>query len=98
MDRNVCGVDQKARLSLGLGLLVYALSRWSATGPESVSKRRVLAGYGAAELLLINGLIQWCPLNYALGINTCDRDWPELIAGALGRGKPTESEGLLPSP
>lgn len=77
MEKNVCGVDRAIRILVGLALLALAL-RGTGDG-RTVSRTRILAGYGAAEFLLVNGTLQWCPLNYAFGLNTCVRDWPERI-------------------
>jgi hypothetical protein len=92
MDRNVCGLDRALRVVAGIALLVVALRPNPAHRPGTVTPRRVLAGYGAAELLLINGTLQWCPLNAAFGINTCVADWPVLIRRALrGSSGPEEA-------
>ncbi len=76
-------MDRTVRLVLGVVLLGLALG---ARGDDRVSLGRVLAGYGAAEFLLINGTLQWCPLNYALGVDTCERDAVEVVAGTVGNG------------
>lgn len=81
MDRNVCGTDRRARLAIGAALLAVALIPGS-ENESAVSLRQVLAAYGAAEFLLINGTLQWCPLNALLGIDTCARDWPERLRGS----------------
>lgn len=83
MKRNVCGVDRTVRLVVGIVLLAVALG---SRGEDRVPIGRILAGYGAAELLLINGTLQWCPLNYLLGVDSCEQDAAEVVASTLGNG------------
>lgn len=86
MKRNACGMDRLVRLVVGAGLLLVALLARRERGRPgrdgTVDRWQILAGYAGAELLL-TGLLQWCPLNYALGIDSCEYDWPTAIRVAL---------------
>ena len=78
MEKNVCGFDRLARLSLGSALLLAGLR--SARGREKdereISIRQIIVLYAGADLL-ITGLMQWCLTNYLLGINTCRENTAE---------------------
>ena len=69
MEKNVCGFDRLARLSLGSALLLAGL-RSSRGRKRQISIRQIIVVYAAADLL-ITGLMQWCLTNYLLGVNTC---------------------------
>jgi len=63
MDRNVGGRDRRLRILLGLVLFVMGYRR-----RETASgKLLALAGLD----LLVTALVQRCPLNALLGIDTC---------------------------
>lgn len=72
MEKNVCGLDRLARLNLGSVLLLAGLR--SARGREKDEREiplwQIIVVYAGADLL-ITGLMQWCPSNYLLKINTC---------------------------
>ena len=86
MKRNVCGLDRVVRLTAGPGLLLlgYLLSRrssrWSDHG--AVSPWHLATTYAGAELL-VTGLLQWCPGNYLLGIDTCERGTLATLRSAM---------------
>ncbi len=66
MKCNVGGWDRTLRLASGLGVLGFGL-----LGPvERRTLRAAAVGLGAVQLL--TGLSRYCPLNQALGVNTCD--------------------------
>lgn len=76
MERNTCGVDRWTRLFVGTVLAALALLARRGRGKPgrdgTVATWQVIALYAGAELL-VTGLVQWCPLNYALGRDTCAR-------------------------
>lgn len=76
MERNTCGLDRVARLVVGSALAILALLARNGQGRPgrdgTVAPWQILAFYAGAELL-VTGLLQWCPLNYALGRDTCAR-------------------------
>ena len=78
MKKNVCGIDRLVRLTVGpvLVLVGYLLSRSSSRNSVdgSISRWHVGTAYAGAELV-VTGLLQWCPGNYLLGIDTCKRNW-----------------------
>lgn len=77
MKQNVCGLDRTARLAVGTALVLVAVlnpqSRREAGREGTIARWQILATYAGAELL-ITGLMQWCPTNYLLGIDTCEHD------------------------
>ncbi len=64
MDRNVCGVDRAGRVLLAMGLLVVGYR----------TRQRTLGtlAFVAGSDLLATAVIQRCPVNTLLGIDTCD--------------------------
>lgn len=78
MERNACGTDRFVRLAVGSTLAFLALIARRGRGKPgrdgTVARWQILALYGGAELL-VTGLLQWCPLNYALGIDSCEQRW-----------------------
>lgn len=70
LDRLPCNVgrtDQMIRLSVGAALVTAA-----ATAPVSRGWRIAMAAVGAAEL--ITGVLRYCPVSQAFGVNTCRGD------------------------
>jgi threonine dehydrogenase-like Zn-dependent dehydrogenase len=67
--KNVGGFDRVARGILGIGLVVVALSGFTA-GRRLTA---IVAGLGAAGLLF-NAATQFCGLNALLGIDTCSHE------------------------
>jgi hypothetical protein len=66
---NVGRTEQKFRIATGSALLAAA-----AFAPVSRGWRIGFALIGAAEL--VTGAMRYCPINQALGINTCtDEEW-----------------------
>lgn len=71
MKQNACGVDRLVRIAGGLALLWIGTRRATGRGDRTaVSLSTVLLAYGGAELL-VSGLTRFCPLNAALGRDTC---------------------------
>lgn len=91
MERNVCGADRTVRLAFGtalaLGIAVSLRKRSERERPGSIARWHVLAAYAAGELLL-TGLMQWCPGNYLLGIDTCEQDLQTALKAVRGRASP----------
>ena len=71
MQCNVGGVEREVRAGVGLALIAGA-----ALGPLPVRWRAALAGLGAIGVA--TAASQYCPLNAALGIDTCH---PPLLRG-----------------
>ena len=88
MQKNACGRDRMARL-IG-GTLLAAVALGTSGGlydrDDELSTWQILAMYAAGELL-VTGLLQWCPCNYVLGIDTCsgDRSWWRSFARSIRR-------------
>lgn len=78
MERNVCGRDRFVRFAVATLLAIAALGARSGRGEPGrdgrVARWQVLALYASAELL-VTALLQWCPLNYALGVDSCSDGW-----------------------
>jgi VIT1/CCC1 family predicted Fe2+/Mn2+ transporter len=75
MNKNVGGMDQKARLVVGTILIVLGIGGYTGLVPVAVGPLPqaltsivlvVIAG-----ILLVTGGTQTCPINTALGRNTC---------------------------
>lgn len=85
MEKNVCGFDRAVRLTVGTTLALVVLflprGRRDPGREDSVTRWQILAAYAGGELL-ITGLMQWCPMNYLLGINTCEQDWRTALRSA----------------
>lgn len=75
MEKNVCGVDRLARIGLGTVLLLVGLrAAWGRKpGERMIAPRQAIVLYAASDLL-ITGLLQRCPLNHLLGIDSCGQD------------------------
>jgi len=67
MTRNVGGKDKTARIILGVVLIGIALL-------VSVSAVMQIVLFVIAAIALVSAFVGFCPLNQALGINTCDAD------------------------
>lgn len=63
MKANVGGADRGVRLVLGVVLLAVA---WFALSGTAAVVAYVLGG-----IALVTGLVRFCPINAALGVNTC---------------------------
>ena len=78
MKRNVCGLDRVARLTLGPALILTGFLGSRRPRREAddvtVSGLHIAIAYAGAELL-VTGLLQWCPGNYLLGVDTCHPEW-----------------------
>lgn len=97
MRKNACGLDRTARLIVGTALAVLALgtSGGLTDRDDAMATWQLLAGFAAAELLA-TGLLQWCPANYLLGIDTCERErsrWRSL-ADSIEEGAGIEASPL----
>ncbi|WP_134671868.1 YgaP family membrane protein [Halorussus marinus] len=68
MKRNVGGLDQGVRITLGPLLVVAAVG--SALGSLRLRPAVALAALGVGGVLTATGLTQRCPANEALGIDT----------------------------
>lgn len=66
LPNNVCGTDRKLRGMVGLVVAIVAVKLL-----ERDQARRGTALSIVAGELIFNTLFQFCPLNAALGINTC---------------------------
>jgi hypothetical protein len=64
LERNVCGVEKTARITLGLLLLGIGLFADIATGWRVLSLVLSLTA-------LLTGILGYCPLNKMLGVNRC---------------------------
>jgi hypothetical protein len=64
ITKNVGGIDRTTRIVLGLLFLSIGLFGEIGAGGKTISF--VLAAVG-----LITGLLNYCPLNALLGMNTC---------------------------
>jgi hypothetical protein len=65
MAKNVGGVDRIIRLVAGVGLMAYAMS--NLPGAEDWMVPAGIVGF----VLLLTGIIGWCPAYLPFGIKTC---------------------------
>lgn len=65
MAKNVGGADRVIRLVAGVGLMAYAMS--NLPGAEDWMVPAGIVGF----VLLLTGLIGWCPAYLPFGIKTC---------------------------
>ena len=63
MKCNVGGAERVARILIGIGL--FGLSYFVLAGTGAT------IGYVVGGILLVTGLIRFCPITTLLGINTC---------------------------
>lgn len=63
MKCNVGGVDRAVRIVVGIALLGFGYA--AATGVTAV------IAYAIGGILLLTGLIRFCPISSVLGLNTC---------------------------
>lgn len=75
MEKNVGGYDRGLRIVVGIVLLAAGLAALGglfsfASGTAGVAVAVVVALVGA--VLLATGAVQMCPINAALGIDTCE--------------------------
>jgi len=61
---NVGGTDKLIRITLGVALVALGLL-------VDLGVALSIAAYAVAVILLLTALINYCPLNTLLGINTC---------------------------
>jgi uncharacterized membrane protein HdeD (DUF308 family) len=71
MERNVGGYDRLARLVVGPVLLLVGIVSLAEILPLGLPVAAVALVVGA--VFLVTGLVQQCPLNSLLGVNTCSR-------------------------
>jgi hypothetical protein len=64
LEKNVGGLDRYARLIAGVLLLVAAALNY-------VSGYVLWVAVAIGVIFLVTGLMQFCPINKALGRNTC---------------------------
>lgn len=74
MKKNVGGMDRLARLVIGAILVVVALAGYAgvfvlAVGPLPQALTAVVV-FLVGAILLVTGLVQTCPINGLLGLNT----------------------------
>jgi len=82
---NVGGSDRIARAVVGVALL---LAGWWLHRSEGRERRRRLLSTGLAYAgaeLLVTAVIQRCPVNALLGVNTCEQRVPEAARSARAR-------------
>lgn len=77
MNRNVGGYDRIGRLAIGAILLAVAVAGYAglvtlAVGPLPQALAAVVVAV-VGIILLATGAVQFCPINRALGIDTCSR-------------------------
>ncbi|MFC4248948.1 DUF2892 domain-containing protein [Natribaculum luteum] len=74
MEPNVGGFDRTVRIALGLAFLSIALAAVASGSTLGESTRTVLvAGTSlVAAVLLASAILQRCPVNRLLGIDTCE--------------------------
>ncbi|WP_380680344.1 YgaP family membrane protein [Salinigranum sp. GCM10025319] len=72
MNKNVGGMDRKARLVVGPLLLVVGIA--AILQLFSLGTLGTIAVLAVGAILTVTGATQRCPLNTLLGINTCPID------------------------
>lgn len=98
MEKNVGGYDRIVRIAAGLALLVVARSLGrggSRTGTRRLA-RGVLAAAGGD--LLVTSLLQRCPVNALLGVNTCEQGLEEAVRTAVRRPRDVAEGRRIPVP
>lgn len=64
MKRNVGGIDRIGRIVIGIVLLVVGLA-------APISATWQIVALVVAAIALVTAVVQFCPINFAFGINTC---------------------------
>ncbi|WP_136592481.1 YgaP family membrane protein [Salinigranum halophilum] len=72
MNKNVGGIDRKARLVVGPLLLLVGIAAFLGAVPLGTLGSAVSVVVGA--VLTVTGATQRCPLHVLLGVNTCPVD------------------------
>ncbi len=67
MKQNVGGIDRIARIVLGIVLLIIGLA-----APIETTWR--IVALVVAAIALVTATVRFCPANWLLGINTCERE------------------------
>lgn len=67
MKHNVGGVDRIGRIVVGIVLLIVGL-----TAPVEMTWR--IVALVVAAIALVTATVRFCPANWLLGINTCERE------------------------
>lgn len=78
MNCNVGSTERNIRLAGGLAVIGLGLF-----APFNKAGRIAAVSIGAAEV--ITGLTRYCPVNHALGINTCKRGTLRQIGRSIGK-------------
>ncbi len=68
MEKNVGGLDQGIRITLGPALVVAAIA--SMGGERRLGPALTAAAFAVGAMLTVTGLTQTCPANSAMGRNT----------------------------
>jgi NhaP-type Na+/H+ or K+/H+ antiporter len=72
MQKNVGGVDRKARLVVGPLLLLVGVA--GLFGPLQLGTVGVALAFAVGAILTVTGAVQRCPLNALFGVDTCPVD------------------------
>lgn len=72
MQKNVGGMDRKARLVVGPILLIVGLA--AVVGALPLGTVGAIAALVVGAILAVTGAVQRCPLNTLLGVDTCPID------------------------
>ncbi len=67
MKHNVGGVDRIGRIVVGIVLLIIGLA-----APIEMTWR--IVALVIAAIALVTATVRFCPANWLLGINTCERE------------------------
>ncbi len=67
MKHNVGGVDRIGRIVVGIVLLIVGLA-----APIEMTWR--IVALVIAAIALVTATVRFCPANWLLGINTCERE------------------------
>lgn len=84
VQQNVCGYDRVARVLGGVGLLLVGIALRARTTKRRTRRIGTLTLASGVELLA-TAVVQWCPTNAALGVNTCEQTAPEAVRTARER-------------
>ncbi|AUV84079.1 DUF2892 domain-containing protein [Salinigranum rubrum] len=72
MNKNVGGIDRKARLVVGPLLLLVGIAAF--VGALPLGTLGGVASLVVGAVLTVTGAVQRCPLNALLGVDTCPVD------------------------